>query len=283
IVIYVFTIVAFPRLSLSVSDGEDRFKMLLPGHAWNQLVIAAIIFNLPYIRKRKSVMFSTAFAVIWYSLNGERADISGLILGIFIISMLSKNISKKIKFYSLILLFFSIIVYITIGNLRIHGGSVAVSKSFVEIATFSTVSDVAYIMNACIDYTHVIGHTGGKLLMELPSYAIPLTQHGSIGAYVDRFYADPGGTPLITPAILDFGKIGMFIYSFIYSILLGFITYFKESKLVKYEILLIACSIPRICWYGVNYVFPSFVFFIPILYLINIFINDFANNNNEKM
>lgn len=50
LVAVMFAIVAFPRLSITANSSE-RFDMLLPGHAWNQLAVVALLFNLPYLKK----------------------------------------------------------------------------------------------------------------------------------------------------------------------------------------------------------------------------------------
>lgn len=267
------TIIAFPRLSLSVSNASDRFRMLLPGHAWNQLAIVAIVFNLPYIRKKKSVMMSTLFAITWFSLNGERADISGLILGIFILSLLSEKISKRYKKFFVLTLFVAVIILITIGNIRIQGGNINIYGSLQDIATFSTVSDISYLLNVCVDYTYVVGHTGGKMILELISYVVPFTNRGGLSLFINSFYANPGGTPLIGPAIMDFGTIGILIYTSIQSMLVTFLAFHKNSNILRYELIVLICLIPRICWYGINFAFPSLVFFVPIVYFINILIN----------
>lgn len=79
----IFTIVAFPRLTLHVVAAQ-RFDMLLPGQAWNQLAVVALLFNIRYLKERTSVKLVYIFVICWFLLNGERADITGLILGLVV-------------------------------------------------------------------------------------------------------------------------------------------------------------------------------------------------------
>lgn len=278
LVIYVFTIVAFPRLDI---NSSDRFTMLLPGHAWNQLVIVAIIFNLPYILKRKSVMISTSFAFVWYSLNGERADISGLMLGILILVLMSSKIKRITKFVFFIIFIGLVLVLITVGTLRISDQHYSLFQTILSIASFSTVSDISYLMNVTVDYIHHFNYTGGKALLSLLSYIIPFTDRPGIATYINKYYPSPGGTPIISPALLDGGGLFIVIYSFVYSILLSKLLNFFNNRFVKYEFLILVFSIPRLCWYGIYFVFPSLIFFGPFLYFCNVLINEHVDSNKK--
>lgn len=270
-IIIIFSVVAFPRLQIST---DNRFDMLLPGHAWNQLVIVAIIFNLPYILKRKSVFFSVMFAFFWYSMNGERADISGLMLGALILVLMSKKIKKSTKIFILSIFFLLVLMLITIGTLRISGQRYGFIQTVLSIATFSTVSDISYVMNMTVDSIQNYGYTGGKLLLSIISYAIPFTSRDTVSSYINQHYPNPGGIPIISIAIMDGGGKFIAFYSFIYSLLLSTLTKFYNNKFIKYEFLILLFSIPRLSWYGINYVFPSLIFFVPFMYLSNEIINN---------
>lgn len=269
LLIYIFTIVAFPRLNM---DPQNRFKMLLPGSAWNQLVIVLILFNLPYITKRKSVMCSTLFAVVWFSLNGERADISGLALGMMIMVMLSRKVSKKIKLVSISLFLSFSLIYILIGQLRTNSlGSF--SELLTSIGTFSTVSDVSYLLNISVDYLKTIGSTHGSAVMGILESFIPFTYKPSI-SFIDKYYANPGGVPLIAPMIFDGGTKIISVVSVVLSSLLSLLIKSANKNLfVRMEFIIILCSIPRICWYGVYYVGPGCIFFVPFVYILDNLLN----------
>ena len=89
-----FVIIAFPRLGM-VSNGNARFDMLLPGHSWNQLAIVALLFNFRYLKSNLSVKMTYIFVVSWFLIDGERADVAGLILGLSIM-YLQKRGKKSI-------------------------------------------------------------------------------------------------------------------------------------------------------------------------------------------
>lgn len=146
----IFTIVAFPRLSLSVNGGE-RFDMLLPGHAWNQLAIVALLFNLPVLKKSKSVKITYLFVILWFLFNGERADITGLVLGLIVYNFMSQgktNRAKKVKLTIVAILFVLILVFI--GIIR-NKNELSFEKLISLLVSTQTTSDVAYLYNCSID------------------------------------------------------------------------------------------------------------------------------------
>lgn len=279
ILIYVFTIIAFPRISI---HSQDRFSMLLPGHAWNQFVIVAILFNLPYLTRKKSVMCSTFFAFVWFLLNGERADMSGLILGIIIIVLMSNKVKTKAKMYSISGLFIFAILFITIGKLRMSGASGSVTQAILSIGTFSTVSDVSYLLNISVDYVNNFGHTNGMATFNIIRSFIPFTSRPGIDVFIDSHYANPGGIPIISTMIMDGGIIAVTIITAIYSYLSSSLVKLGQNKFFRIEFILLLCSIPRMCWYGLYYIGPSLIFFVPFFYLMNNFVNGIYKNKSIR-
>lgn len=273
----VFTIVAFPRLSLSVSSNE-RFDMLLPGHAWNELAIIGLIFNLRYLRDTRSVQIVYMFCIFWFLANGERVDITGLLLGILI--YFAYNITKN-KIRSILkgisLLTIMVIIMIIIGNLRI--GYSSYSFNLLSIFTFSTASDVAYLFNVTIDYIDKFQPFNGQIFLSNLYQILPfMTPKLDFSTVISQIYPYPGGEPIVSAGLMDFGMLGMIITTVIDNLLIRFILIFK-NKLFYYEYLLLLCSIPRIIWYGRSYVFTGLLFFIPIMVIIS----SFLNKNQHKL
>lgn len=291
IVAIIFTIVAFPRLSLglAVSDSE-RFAMLLPGHAWNALAVIALLFNLPQLHKN-SVKLTYLFCSMWFFLNGERADMIGLFLGILVYSLLTNedSILKKAKFIVLGLTLGW--MAFVIGDIRIGNSSSTDGKPlWFNLVTFSTASDVGYLLNATVDFVNHGIYTNGLTMLSDYSKAIPFSNNSNDFSHIiSQYYPNPGGEPLIAASILDFGNIGPSISVVVDLIILKIVVSCK-SRLFVYEYMLLLCSIPRIAWYGRNFVFTGFLVFVPLMFICNALIynlsekkvNNIADYNIRK-
>ena len=270
IIAIVFTIVAFPRLGFS-ADAETRFNMLLPGHAWNQLAIIGLLYNLPYLRK-KSVKFTYLFVILWFLIDGERADVTGLFFGLFVYYIMTHKISKNFwKILSLI--FVLLVVLLILNNIAAARNNAGITNNFYSLLVTPTISDVGYLFNVAIDYLNKYGSLHGKILLSNFISAIPLSNGLGFTDIINSVnYMNPGGEPFLAEPIMDFGKYGVVLIAFLDFFLFRFFVEFK-NKFFKLEFLLLLCSIPRIVWYGRSYVFTGVLFFIPILFLINRFIN----------
>lgn len=211
----VFTFVAFPRLGFSINNINERFDMLLPGHAWNQLAIVALIFNLPYLREKKSVQFTYLFVFSWFLLNGERADITGLIFGLALLYFM-KTINERDNLKTICLIFL-LFIFVTLLNLIASwrgGESLTVAESIRKLLVTPTTSDVAYLYNISIDILNRFGISHGKVLFANITSAIPFATPIDFSTIVTNLgYLNPGGEPLLAEPIVDFGTYGIFLIS----------------------------------------------------------------------
>lgn len=266
----IFTFVAFPRLSLTVSATE-RFDMLLPGHAWNQLAIVALLFNLAYLRKHISVKIVYIFVILWFLLNGERADITGLVLGIFLYWFMaykkSAGISRMQKIVGVVVLFVFIVILNFIASVR-NGESVSLTQSMKSILVTPTTSDVSYILNTVIDFLNKYPSLSGKIFINNIFSIIPLYNNDILGNVLSFSYPYPGGEPWLAQPLLDWGKLGLLISPFIDIFLLKLVT-LKNTKFFKMEYLAFLCLVPRAVWYGRSYTFTTLIFFVPCMYVLN--------------
>lgn len=277
-----FTIVAFPRLSLgSAVNQAERFNMLLPGHAWNQLAIVALVINLPYLRYR-SVKLTYLFCIMWFFLNGERADVAGLIFGIVIYYLtILEKISIKKQLLILMASFFLAYVMVIIGNFRIGTKGNENQPFLINLLTFSTISDVGYLLNTTVDYISHGIFLGGKTLLSNFYQVLPFSKTSNdFPSVIGRYYPNPGGEPIISAALLDFGALGIPIIALIDLTIVKLLTIAK-SKLFHYEYLLLLCSIPRIAWYGRNFTFSGVFFFIPIMLICITFLDRLSQKNGN--
>lgn len=276
LVAIIFTFVAFPRLSLNVSATE-RFDMLLPGHAWNQLAIVALLFNLTHLRKNTSVKIVYAFVILWFLLNGERADITGLVLGIFIYWFMNykknTNISRMQKIVGITLLFVFIVILNFIAGIR-NGESISLIQSLKSILVTPTISDVSYILNTVIDFLGKYPTLHGKIFVNNLFSIIPLYDNNVFENVLSFSYPYPGGEPWLAQPLLDWGVLGLILTPFIDIVLLRLIT-LKNNRFFKMEYLAFLCLVPRAVWYGRSYTFTTLLFFVPLMYIFNYLINKY--------
>lgn len=276
----IFTIVAFPRLTFHVVATE-RFDMLLPGHAWNQLAIVALLFNLRYLKDRTSVKLVYIFVICWFLLNGERADITGLVLGLFIYFLgRDKKYISKLSRLKKISIIFGLIVFLLLLNALIsirEGSSISLLQDIKTLIVTPTLSDVSYIFNTVIDYSKRFSKLNGSIFLENIYSIIPLYNNDSFGTLMSSSYPHPGGEPWLAQPLLDWGKVGLIFAPFIDLLLLKMIT-LRNNSFFKLEYLAFLCLIPRAVWYGRSYTFTTLIFFVPFMYLINKIIIKYAQN-----
>jgi len=279
LVAVLFTFVAFPRLGFS-SSANGRFNMLLPGHAWNQLAIVALIFNFPYLRKKTSVKLTYLFVVSWFLINGERADITGLVFGILIYILVKKSGQKDLgkilrAFLIFLFLFLFVVLLNSIATLR-HGQEITFLSAVKGLLTTPTTSDVGYLFNVAIDYEQSFGTLKGQLLKANLISAIPFTSPSGFNTLTEAVnYFNPGGEPILAMPIMDFGIKGIYFISILDFLFFRIFVQYK-NLFFKYEFILILSSIPRMVWYGRSYTYSSILFFVPILFIVNYFIDKYS-------
>lgn len=283
IIAIVFVIVAFPRLGMA-SDGNARFDMLLPGHSWNQLSIVALLFNFRYLKSHLSVKLTYVFVIGWFLIDGERADVAGLILGLSILFLQKKG--KKIRWFNVIFLCLLFTAFAILLNFIVvaRNNEPYTMKNIVGgMFTTATLSDVGYLCNVAIDYWRKFGILKGTLLKSNILSAIPFLDPFDFTKFIDSVhYPNPGGESIFSEPLIDFGFIGLPLVAtidfFVYRLIVQF-----NNRFFYYEYLVILCSVPRIVWYGRSYFYSSVLFFVPMMFLLNSLINKhFAISQRSK-
>lgn len=275
IIALIFTIVAFPRIGLT--DAQNRFNMLLPGRAWNQLVIVALLFNVHYLKTKRSVQLTYLFVISWFLIDGERADITGLFLGLVVfyflnlkINKINFGIKKKLKIFSLVLL---VIILMNLIAILRNGNEVTPLKAITSLLVTPTTADVGYLYNVAIDSYGKFGAYNGKIFISNLLSAIPLFSPEGFSDFIDlEHYANPGGEPIIAEPIMDFGIYGVPVIAIIDTLFFRLFVQFK-NKFFEFELLLILCTIPRVVWYGRSYSYTGILFFVPLMFIANKFIS----------
>lgn len=261
----IFSFVSFPR-GFSQVSGNERFQMLLPGHAWNQLVIVALIFNLRYVRKYKSVQLTYLLCIMWFLFHGERADIAGLVLGIICYWVMKQGKILTLKNLGILLVGLSIVVILNlVGNIRI---GLTNRSLLTSLLTTPTISDVAYLYNTAIDYSLSFAHTHGQIFVQNLLSAIPFYNSAAdFSSIISLSYNNPGGEPFLAEPIMDFGMWSVPVMVSLDILFYRAVIVFKND-FFKYEYLLLLFAVPRIVWYGRSFVYTSVLFFVPLMFLI---------------
>ena len=173
--------------------------MLLPGHAWNQLAIVALLFNLPVLKKSKSVKITYLFVILWFLFNGERADITGLVLGLIVYNFMSQgktDRAKKVKLTIVAILFVLILVFI--GIIR-NKNELSFEKLISLLVSTQTTSDVAYLYNCSIDAFKKGVVLKSRIFLQDFRMMMPLSNAEDFSDIIQKLgYFSPGGEPFLS-------------------------------------------------------------------------------------
>ncbi len=267
----IFAIVAFPRLGY-VSSASLRFNSLLPGNAWNHVCIIFLILAIPNFRTSKFVKFSYLFCIIWFLLNGERVDIVGLLICLFIIFFtkdVRSKIKKSLKLYTKYIFLIIAIVFLMvfIGEKR-SNSDISLSSLCKKILVQNTAADIGYVYESSVRYPEEYGYFYGKTYVSYLTDLIPLSSSKyNASRILSTTYSAPGGILILSEPYMNFGYIGIIIFSIFEFLILYFILK-KKSKYSYFLYLFLIAASFRISWYGLSYAETGIVYILPILYIL---------------
>ncbi len=268
LVAIVFSIVAFPRF------GGERFNSLLPGNAWNHLVITALMFLIFYLKDSWCARIATIFAIAWFLLHGERVDVLGYLIGASIILINRYNIKMNrrniiIGLGGAAILFFTLII---IGQIR-TGEAITLKGLLLSIVCQPTASDIAYVFNSSIHFSKTEELYKGISYLKNLSVFIPLLENPYLVEYVlNDMYGAPGGEFYLSEAIMNFGRIAGSLISISFFCIILYLLLNSKNLYFRIITIFIICTCPRIIWYGKNYIVTAITIFIPLALLVNYFI-----------
>lgn len=260
----IFSIVAFP--TLPGIEQSIRFKMLLPGNAWNHFVVVCLIILLSNIRNNRMIQITYIFVLFWFLSHGERVDAAGIILGLVLYLVIIKdvkfNILSIIKYLAGFIILATLFIYI--GNIRINGDA-SIVQSFNSIFTFSTISDISYLYNISIDFFDKQAMLHGDITRWFLAQVVPLVNGPmSFTEILKQFYPNPGGEFILSGPLMDFGVLGIITMINIDFIVIKIILT-KNNRYTFIAYLLLVFAVLRIIWYGRMYVLTAEIYFIPLL------------------
>lgn len=265
----VFSIIAFP------SFGGDRFNSLLPGSAWNHLVLVSLIFLAFYMKDSKIAIGAFIFAIVWFLIHGERVDMLGYIIGLALIIInrydVKFNYKKVLLSSAMIVSFF--VVFIIVGMIR-NSYTVNIANILYSFIIQPTAADVAYVLNSSIYYSKTEKLYYGITYLKNLSTLIPLVDTPYLAQNIlTNLYKAPGGEYYYCESILN---LGIYIGPFFSTIIFLSVIYLlikSNNRYLKICTLLIVCGVPRLIWYGRNYFVTSITIFIPCMLLCEYLVN----------
>lgn len=260
------SIIAFPTLPFTFNSA-NRFNALLPGNAWNHVVIICLIFLLGNLKNNKFVKFTFLFCAFWFLSHYERVDMIGIIVLLVFIYFskheIKLNFTKYIKYFVGIIILFIGMSYI--GATR---GGTSINSLTKSLFTQSTACDIAYVYNISIDYSQNYGLVHGNSYKQYIVELIPFISYNkSITNLLKSKYIFPGGEYLLSAVVMNFGIYFIPLFTLIEDYVIVKIIKSKKLYFTLIYLFILTASF-RINWYGLIYIETGLVYIIPVLLFI---------------
>lgn len=263
-----FAIVAFPRFPF-VESNDDRFSMLLPGHAWNHLALVFMLICTTRFMKSHLARISIAFTIFWFLSHGERVDMIGYFLGV-VIYYFNKHKIKTSDIIILLLIGLFVVISFNLIGFRRQSQQANISNIVYNLIVQKTAADLAYVFNSSIHlaYTSKLyyGLTYSTYLFNLiPMASTPYLPE----AILQKAYNTAGGEFILCEPVINFGLYGILLFELFEIFLLYLLLSEENTRFFRSILMFIVFTQFRILWYGRTYIMTSIFGFIPILLFLN--------------
>ena len=274
---------------------HDLSPSLLPGNAWNSVVVISYFFVLMGIKNSGIRKFALFFVPFWLLSHYARVDILGLLLILYLLLTASKGadvIKSKFSFRNVALIAGGLLVFSYLGLVR-HSGLIfdveAILDSVSILINYPTVQDLVYSTAAAIEVTHTYGnyYTLIDYIPQLiPSFLGIESQSPEAAHLVASLIHTNYGLFVYGEYYLNFEIIGLIVAPFVtYAIL--FVPAFLLKKffgnlgmaLGYYWIVL---TIARVFWYGYIYYIKPLIIIMPIFIILYLVIASFEKELVDK-
>ena len=159
-----------------------------------------------------------------------------------------------------------------VGNAQNIGMENILRKTLVQ----NTASDIGYVFNSSIDYYKnnnlLMGKTYLTYIIELFPF---LDSNVRAGHILGELYNTPGGDFILSEPLMNFGVIGVVIFQVleysIYTLILS-----KKNKYRFFLYAFLMMTVFRTTWYGWIYIEKAVVYFIPIIYFITKYLDEYS-------
>lgn len=274
---------------------HDMSPSLLPGNAWNSVVVISYFFVLMGVKGSVIRKFALLFVPFWLLSHYARVDILGLLLILYLLLTATKKagvIKSKFSFKKVALIAGGLLVFSYLGLVR-HSGLVfdmeAIMDSVSILINYPTVQDLVYSTAAAIEVTHT--YSNFYTLIDYIPQLIP--------SFFGIEAQSPQAAHLVASIIHT--NYGLFVYGEYYLnfeilglIAAPFVTYaviFVPAVLLKkffgnfgmalgyYWIVL---TIARVFWYGYIYYIKPLIIIMPIFIIMYLVISSFEKELVDK-
>gem|GEM_PF-714927 len=293
-------LISMPTLPFThVSDFSQVRKALVAGSAWNYLMICSMVAFLSSTKKItlfEGVFLGFIFA--WSLGNFNRAEVIGLfvLLGLRYVSW--EKISKKRKWIFFTMALIGIIFMMFLGYYRVQESAASeqnilisfildIKNQIIHLTNQNTAGDIIHIYNTAFHYTREFGFLYGKSYLMYIYSILPFTGGRYNNEYLftnilqNRFY-NLGGGYFLTEPYINFGYVGIAVYSLLFFILLKYIV--KKPNFISYMYYgVFVSAIFRLQWYGMIYIERSFIQIIPFILLLQLLIRKVFKNSYKSI
>ncbi|RNF39516.1 hypothetical protein [Planococcus salinus] len=264
---------------------HDLSESLLPGNAWNSVVVVSYFFVLVGVKGSMIRKLALFFVPFWLLTHYARVDILGLVLLMYLIITTAKKgkaFKPKVNFRKIGILVIGILVFSYLGLVR-HSGLVfdteAILNSLGILINYPTVQDLIYSTAAAIEVNHQSGN-----YYTLINY-IPQLMPSFFGQGIDAAPHIVASEIHTNYGLLVYGEYYL-NYRILGLFLAPFVTYavvFLPAYLLKRGFgnlgftlgyYLILTTTPRIMWYGYIYYLKPLVMIVPVFLLLHLIITN---------
>lgn len=274
---------------------NDLSPSLLPGNAWNSVVVISYFFVLMGIKGSAIRNFALLFVPFWLLSHYARVDILGLLLVLYMLLTATKKldvVKSKFSFKKAALIAGGLLVFSYLGLVR-HSGLIfdveAIVDSVSILINYPTVQDLVYSTAAAIEVTQSYGnyYTLIDYIPQLiPSFFGIEAQSPQAAHLVASLIHTNYGLFVYGEFYLNYGVLGLVAAPFVtYAII--FVPAFILKKIFgKFGLALgyywIVLTIARVFWYGFIYFIKPLVIILPIFILIYFVIASFEKDLVDK-
>ncbi len=274
---------------------KDLSPSLLPGNAWNSVVVISYFFVLMGVKESAIRKFAIFFVPFWLLTHYARVDILGLLLILYLLLTATKKLDVIKSHFSVkkaALIGGGLLVFSYLGLVR-HTGLVFDAEALLEsvsmLINYPTVQDLVYSTAAAMEVTQVYGN-----FYTLIDY-IPQLIPSFFGFEADS----PEAAHLVASLIhtnyglfafgefyLNFKVIGMVMAPFVTYMILFLPALILKKLFGNFGLALgyywIVLTVARVLWYGFIYYIKPLVIILPIFIIIYFIIASFEKDLVHK-
>lgn len=274
VLLFITSVLAYPK---AFGIGNERWNLI--GGPWLVISISLNALLILSFTKLKSVSTIIQVAItLILIVGGERVNslVTFFLFFIFYTNSNQKKVLEKKLNFSLIF-FGSIAIVIAIGaHYWRNGETLQLVLLYKNIISSDTVGDVVHIYLTSFTYLNEAGVDHRPILNEIGSL-LYLPKISGTGKSVTHNFTEilrlylhnNGGGLFYTEGVLIFGRLGVFIYAFLYGWLVKFLFNNKNKYITTITIIFFILQF-RIQWYGFMYIYSPIWFSFIMLKLLDL-------------